>query len=215
MRKYEKTTISLNPLGRLRARIRTELAEKSFGVLMIDLLEYRIGKCQAADLEPPLSGRSPIIKVLVGGLEKAKVITVHFFRHPIVRAEHHAILILHKQVTSAARLAPEFRLTRTKLHHHVRMLVEHGLHPVEIFRPSHVQRNKSRFGMFCEHAITCFQQGLEIRIIPPVETPVRMTEQFLVPLIGRIDRMKERLRVTTVNEGWNTETPALFPDGIK
>src|SRR5215468_6123390 len=102
--------ISRSPLGGLRARLGAELAEKFFGVLMIDLLEHVVGERKAANLEPALTRRSPIIEILVGGFQEAEVISVHLFAHAVVGSKHDSILKFQEQSPSAARLPPEFCL---------------------------------------------------------------------------------------------------------
>src|SRR5215831_17350614 len=49
----------------------------------------------------------------------------------------------------------------------------------------------------------------------PVETPVGMLNEFLVPFVGRIDGQEESFGVSGVNEDRDLEAAAFFPHRIK
>src|SRR5215469_7485445 len=111
-----------------------KLAKETLSILMIDLLEDLVGKREPADLEPPLAWGVPIVKILIGRFQPTEIVAIHLLGHFVIRSEHYAILKFQKQVASAPRLASKLGFARPELHHHIRILLQHRLHPVEIFR---------------------------------------------------------------------------------
>ena len=78
-----------------------------------------------------------------------------------------------------------------------------------------MERDERRVGMFGEDPVARFEQRFEGRIVAAVEAPVGMLNEFLVALIGGVDRMKEGLGVAGVNEDGNSQAAAFFPHGVK
>src|SRR5258708_12718197 len=110
-----------------------ELAEQALGVFVVDLFQHWVGQVEAADFKSSLAGRSPVIKIFVGGFQEAEVIAVHLFGEPVICAEHYPILIFQKEIAAATGLASEFGFTSSELDHTVGMLPALLLHPLHIF----------------------------------------------------------------------------------
>ena len=80
---------------------------------------------------------------------------------------------------------------------------------------AHVQGHPRGLRMSCEDAIARGQQVLERRKVAPVERPVRVVVQLLVPLVEAVRRQEERLRVANVDGHRDAERRAGFPHRIE
>src|SRR3974390_198772 len=95
------------------------------------------------------------------------------------------------------------------------MAGQHGVDPVQILRPSHMERNEGCVWMPAEHPIARFQQRLETRKVAAVEAPVRMLVQLFIALVAAVNRMEKSFGVTGMNEDRDAQAAGLFPDGIQ
>src|SRR5207245_1744500 len=149
---------------------------------------------QPVNFPPTLARVAPIIKIFVRRLKPPKIVAVHLFAGRSVRAETDPVLIIEKELSRAARLAAELRLTRAKFHHDVRAAIEQLGNVVQVLRPvGDVQGNKSGAGVPGENAVARRQDRLFARKLGAVEAPVRVGEKLLVTLVVPVDGMEESL----------------------
>src|SRR5882762_830600 len=82
----------------------SKLMEEPFRIQVINLLQHSVRQFHPVYFPPPLSGISPIVKIFICCFQPAKVVSVHFFVHAIVGAEHDPVLILQEKLARPARL---------------------------------------------------------------------------------------------------------------
>src|SRR5258708_5297749 len=101
-----------------------ELREDLFRIPVIDLIEDHVWQLDSVYFPTPLLRISVIIEIFISGFQPTEVIAVHLLITTRIGAEQDAIRIGEEQFPCLAWLAPEFCLTRPKLHVKIRVFRE-------------------------------------------------------------------------------------------
>src|SRR5215472_6222400 len=132
-----------------------ELREYSICVLVVNLFKHLIGQLQPVNPPASLSRVTPIGKILVRSLKPTEIVCIHIGLRLAVGAKQDAVLIVHEEFVSTARLPAKFRLACAKLDDHVRIFVEPCGNCVQILRPvGDVQRNERRVRVLFENVVS-------------------------------------------------------------
>ncbi len=115
------------------------------------------------------------------------------------------------------RLPADIVKHRADFRVHVGMSIEKLAESCKVVgMPAHVSGNERRLRISCEQIVPLLHQLVEARIlILRIPSPWKQRE-LEPPLVRQIYLVaKEFLRVTGVNENWNSKTRAFLPDGIE
>src|SRR5258706_5194660 len=124
--------------------------------------------------------------------------------------------MLNKKIPSGVRLSAQFTQPRRNINVIVRAVIQHPPHPTQILTiATYMRANKSCILMARHEILQPIHDFHERRERRTRKCPIRMLADLLPTFVRFIDRVKERHRVSHMDQHWKSQFPCCFPNGTQ